>query len=87
MASDLVQMPMGVLGLVLDRTWVARKPFFFTFATDDPQPGRPSEPTAAFRASRLDARIDQGAKRHVAADTARAIEVCHSCHVLTHFLQ
>ena len=49
--GDVVQVAMGVLGLVLDRDLRGAKPFFLTSVATSRQPAMPKDSTAEFTAA------------------------------------
>ena len=58
--------------------WVARKPFFLTSRADKPAAWEAQGIDAGLNGGEFGAGVDEGPERHVAADSARAIEIGNS---------
>ena len=73
--GDVVQVAVGVLGLVLDDDLRRPKAAFFDLAGHQPAAGQAERIDAGLDRRQLGARVDEGPERHVAADPAGTIEV------------
>ena len=76
--QDLVQVAMGVLRLVVDGNLGCPKAVLLDFLGPQPAAGQPERADGPVQGVQRDARIDQGGQGHVAANSAVAIEICHS---------
>jgi hypothetical protein len=72
---------MLVLGLVLDGDLRRAEALFLHFGSSQSAAWEAERVDAGLNCSKVGACVDEGTKRHVAADSARAVEVCntHGC--------
>ena len=75
---DVVQMAMLVLRLVLDRDLRGAEAAFLHFAGDEPAAGQAERIDAGLDRGQVGPGIDERPERHVAADSARTIEIGNS---------
>ena len=73
--QDVVQVPMLVLRLVLDRDLGRPKAVLLHFLATQPAAGQPERADGRVEGRQIDARIDQRPEGHVAADAAGTIEI------------
>ena len=79
---DVVQVAVFVLGLVLDRDLRGAEAFLFDFRADESAAGEAQGIDAGLDGGEFGAGVDEGAERHVAADSARTIEIGNSHGIL-----
>jgi len=70
-----MQVPMGMLGRMLDRHVQGSKPFSLHFVGDQPALGQSERIDARLNGRQIGASIHQRRQRHIAADSAQAIKV------------
>jgi hypothetical protein len=79
---DVVQVPVLVFRLVLDRNLRGAKPMLLDVGDHDPHAGQPQRADGRVDRRQVGPGVDQRAERHIAANAAGAIEVgnFHSQH-------
>ena len=72
---------MRVLRFRFDTDLGCTKAEFLDLRGPQPQAGQAERTDSPVQIVQLDAGVDQGRQRHVAADSAVAIEICHFDHI------
>ncbi len=72
---DVVQMPVGMLGRMFDRDVQRAKSLSLDLVDHDPAAGQPERIDARLNLRQISAGIDERGQRHVAADSARTVEI------------
>ena len=81
----MVQVPMDVLRLIVHRDLRGAKTVLLNFLGTQSAAGQAQRANGRVEGLDADARVDQCGQRHIAADAAATIQICHSCHVMAHF--